>query len=704
MKQLILLLICITLFRFTANSQTISYRNPQDVDPKPTDIKDADIKGKTVTINRSAALMIRVNNNKDFKTKANDSNGKDIPLDPVPVFLKSGTAQLSFIPGSANIAGSFKVGSPTDGSQLLKVNVTVTTKGFYTATTDIKNGIQFYATGFLEEGPQVVTLKALGTPTKAGTASFNILCGGLTTPTTISIAAGTALTTATVSIDKTGSNCTEFTMEGALQVGKELNSANKLLLKIKPSAKGYYIISTSLKNGYFFSGVFNITTTSVQEIVLTGMGTPQTAGTNTLTITDGTNTCSTDVKVEQQAKDATDFGIVNEVTKIELTDPDNSDKYNIAINEKKSSGDSDDDDDNDNLLAGGSSAYEEAIFNTFGKENIILTPYGIMLNTKIKDNSQYIYGGPNYVHIFLDEMGNSLITGIPQGMPEVQYVVHVIYLEKTSDGKTVSYGIKTTKASFTGTNRIENTRTTVNGELTGKGENKPSLKEYTLVIRTADSDIDFEVYRFLDRKQQKGDLNYTIPMTRSFTANISVGLLNTWLTDPTYSILPDPSNTSLNVAEQEEAHNRGYGTVFATLYTSPITLIKYYVNRSQIKKGRKKLSDINNPVTNAQLHSKNYLYMRPIWERIYPTVGVGISDKVFQNLFFGLNWEFSRGCSFFAGGHFGKVNTFDTSNGFKFEKTNITQEDFNLRTNIDWKVGWAIGASIDFSIIGNLFK
>src|SRR5690606_35130745 len=129
---------------------------------------------------------------------------------------------------------------------------------------------------------------------------------------------------------------------------------------------------------------------------------------------------------------------------------------------------------------------------------------------------------------------------------------------------------------------------------------------------------------------------YTIPMTRSYTANISIGLLNSWLKNPSYSLTADPANTTLTVAKQTEGNNRGMVTLHATLYTSPITILKYYINRRQIREGRKKLSDINNPVTNAQLHSKNYLYMRPVWERIYPTIGVGVSDRVFQNLFFGL--------------------------------------------------------------------
>jgi hypothetical protein len=187
------------------------------------------------------------------------------------------------------------------------------------------------------------------------------------------------------------------------------------------------------------------------------------------------------------------------------------------------------------------------------------------------------------------------------------------------------------------------------------------VAEYILVIKTADTDIDFDLYRY-ENGQQSRKVSYNITMT----ANISVGLLATWLQNPTYSMANDPNNNTLKVVKASDQHNRGFGTIFATLYTSPITLIKYYIDRKKIKK--KGVTGVHDPVAIFQLHSKDYLYMRPVWERIYPTIGVGISDKVFQNLFFGLNWEFARGGSFFAGGHYGRVNVFNAPAGFVYDK------------------------------------
>jgi hypothetical protein len=701
MKLISTLFLSCFLCGYSAKAQTISLPDA-DNPKKATLIEDVDIKNKSHTITpRPQVLTIRVNSSKEFKGKAFDVENKNIPLDASPGFKKSGTAVISFIPNSATVIGTSIRGTSTDGSQLLKVDIDVSSKGYYTAVTNIINGVHYYATGYLDEGRQVLPLKAIGTPIAAGDFKYTINAGGVNSDATVKVVAGTAVTSATVAIEKNGTGCSLFKLDGKMQVGKELQTENKITLKINASSVGYFTISTEPVNGYFFSAALIIKTIGSQDIELTGKGTPLLESTaDEISITDKITKCNKILaEVTAAPRDFTDYVLQEQMVKVEFTNPDTSDIYTLLVPENKQG----EDDENEDILLGGASAYEEAIFNTYGKENLIMTPYGLMINTRI-DNRSYIYGGPNYVHIFLDEMGNSLITGIPQGMPEVQYVVHVVYVEKSDVGKKISYGIKTTKASFTGISRIENNRGNATGELNGREDERITLREYTLVIRTADSDIDFEVYRFENGKQTKTRLTYTIPMTKSYTANISLGLLNTWLKNPDYSLTPDPADATLNVVKQTEGNNRGVVTVFATLYTSPITILKYYINRGQIKNNRKKLSDISNPVTNAQLHSKNYLYMRPVWERIYPTIGVGVSDKVFQNLFFGLNWEFARGGSFFAGGHYGRVNIFNAPPNFEFEKTNLTQAEFDLYTNKDWRVGWAVGASIDFAIIGNLFK
>ena len=84
-------------------------------------------------------------------------------------------------------------------------------------------------------------------------------------------------------------------------------------------------------------------------------------------------------------------------------------------------------------------------------------------------------------------------------------------------------------------------------------------------------------------------------------------------------------------------------------------------------------------------------------------VGVGFTDKTLENLFFGFNWEFARGGSIFAGWHYGKVNVYNEPDGFKFEETPVTENEFNLRKDTRWKTKFAIGLNLDIMIIKNLF-
>lgn len=89
-------------------------------------------------------------------------------------------------------------------------------------------------------------------------------------------------------------------------------------------------------------------------------------------------------------------------------------------------------------------------------------------------------------------------------------------------------------------------------------------------------------------------------------------------------------------------------------------------------------------------------------KRIYPTVGVSLSDKVFENIFYGVNWEFARGVSIFGGWHYGKVNTFEMPS-FIAGETPVTTEQFNYFKNTRWKTSTAIGVKLDILIIKNLF-
>ncbi|WP_152969744.1 hypothetical protein [Pedobacter sp. Hv1] len=679
-KKLTISLILLSIICFKIKAQTILYSADGQ---NYKEIKDQEIKNKTKEIPKSNGMLIKVYSPTAYTIKMDGVPSPD--MKPMEGKNKEGTALGVIVPGSLSEDGSYIAGTETTNGNALKMKVNFTSPGFYSISSDVVNGIQFFATGYVDvSGQRDIALKANGTPIKAGTFQFQVKfgAGSQTIPITFS---GTDQTISTISA------IASPVLNGTYKEGAEMNSNNTMAVSVTSTGTGFYDITTEIINGIFFRGTGKVTAVGTMTVTLKAYGTPiQGVSTKYTVKTNGGISLDQNVPFAKAPNDYYVYSIPNTAKKLEFSDPSGTDVYTIQL----SGGD-----EGERLgLALANTSYINYIDETYGttRKTFKVTPYGLLMNAKI-NGKDYLYGGPNYVHIFLDEMGSPLMTTIPQGIPEMQYVVHIIYNSENA-GRKVSYGINVTGGTFTGGNKIENGKTNP-GELTGTSD--PIFDEYTVLIKTTDSDFDFEIRRFENGTVTK-KMNYTLTMTKSFTTSISVGLLNTKLKNPTYSLVTDPADNLLKLAKETEGRNRGFGTVFATLYTSPITLIKYYVDKKKISQGR--LNEINNPVADFQLHSKDYLYMRPVWERIYPTVGVGLTDKIFQNLFFGLNWEFARGGSIFIGGHYGKVNVFNAPEGFEFQKTNLTADQYNLYQNIDWRTDWAFGASLDFSIITNLFK
>jgi hypothetical protein len=150
-----------------------------------------------------------------------------------------------------------------------------------------------------------------------------------------------------------------------------------------------------------------------------------------------------------------------------------------------------------------------------------------------------------------------------------------------------------------------------------------------------------------------------------------------------------PSDPTLKTVSKKQSGNSGIATLMVILYSSPVILLE-------------KCFGLGKDIPDYQLYGRSFLDDHMWYERIYPCIGVKITDKVFENLFFGVNIELARGGSFFIGAHYGKVNVF--KNNFNFGYDTITEDEFSIRKDTEWKVNWAFGANIDMAIVGNLFK
>ena len=314
-------------------------------------------------------------------------------------------------------------------------------------------------------------------------------------------------------------------------------------------------------------------------------------------------------------------------------------------------------------------------------------------------NAAYPYLGDQFSHIFLDQFGNCLLGAIPQGISNRQYIVHVFYLANSANLSQITYSVKQTKGTFSSALVFNNAGQIPNFGAQGAGGTTPEIKfvwaHQEFLLRTATDDIEFEVSRNILDTKDLLNINsamvakHKIEMSKVFHGSFDVGLINTTLSNPTFELLPSVDDPNKTVIKQSGKGNRGVVTAMATLYTSPIILIEKYL--------------LGKNIPNYKLTGRNFLDDHKIWERIFPAIGVAISDKAFKNLFFGANWEIARGASVFAGVHYGEVNTFNADVNFKFEQTVINEADFKLRSNRGWKHSFAIGANLDILIITNLF-
>jgi hypothetical protein len=295
------------------------------------------------------------------------------------------------------------------------------------------------------------------------------------------------------------------------------------------------------------------------------------------------------------------------------------------------------------------------------------------------------------IHIFFDHFGNSLISTIPSGISNAQYVVHIIYPISFAEPNIVSYSVKQKSGSFSSALLFNNTntRTDISGFFQS-GEKYDAITERRFLLGTSTDDLTFDIIAATNDNQiTKAVLgNYTIKMSPVYHGSFDVGFVKTDLSNPTYSLTPLPNSTN-KVVKQTDESPKGVVTVMASFYVSPVVLLQSFFGKKNI------------PF--YKLTGRNFLDDHKFYERFYPTIGVGVSDKAFENFFYGMNWEVARGLSIFGGWHYGKVNTFDMPD-FEMGVTPVAEDQFEFYKNKKWKTSTAFGVKLDMLIVRNLFS
>jgi len=314
------------------------------------------------------------------------------------------------------------------------------------------------------------------------------------------------------------------------------------------------------------------------------------------------------------------------------------------------------------------------------------------------------YPGKGFVHLFFDQYGNSLLTTIPQGMADMQYVVHVIYRAPEDGADLPIYTVNQTSGDYSGSlvfngsipSDLFKLKSSAAAALPVAHEQPWAQREF--LLSTSTSDISFEIVTVQQATGTDASSSsikktvlaaYTIKMAKTYHGSFNVALLESELADPSFDLVPSPADPTKTVVKEGSSGNRGMTAAMVTFYTSPVIIIESLVGID---------------VPNYKLTGRNYLDDHRIWERLYPTVGIGLNDKAFENLFFGLSWECVRGGSIFAGFHYGRVSTFDKGSGLEFGQTLTSSADYNLRLDKRWKYDWAFGVSLDVTLITGLFS
>lgn len=188
-------------------------------------------------------------------------------------------------------AGTYTQGVALTSTNTATVQVTVTTPGAYTITTNTVNGVTFAGSGtFATTGIQTVILTGSGTPTSSGNHTYLVTFGTSTCSFVVNYTGGAAPATGT--LGGAPATCTPVTPAGTYTQGVALTAANTITIQVNVATPGSYTISTNSNNGVTFSKSGTFSTTGVQNVTLNGAGTPNNAGSQTFTVTFGTSTCT----------------------------------------------------------------------------------------------------------------------------------------------------------------------------------------------------------------------------------------------------------------------------------------------------------------------------------------------------------------------------------------------------------------------------
>lgn len=175
--------------------------------------------------------------------------------------------------------GNYFYGNQLTASNIVLVNVNVTTVGPYNLSTDTLDGIYFAAAGtFTQTGKQTVTLNGYGTPIAPNNLTFKPRTDSTNCTFKITVLnPGPPATYVLQSGFGNPSPCL-YTITGDYYSNTALTKTNNVSILVYVTVLGNFSIATNIVNGISFSYTGTFTTLGAQNVILYGNGTPASSG------------------------------------------------------------------------------------------------------------------------------------------------------------------------------------------------------------------------------------------------------------------------------------------------------------------------------------------------------------------------------------------------------------------------------------------
>ena len=209
------------------------------------------------------------------------------------------------------VRGNYIVDSTLTDSNNVVIQVNFSTPGSYNIYTDTSNGFSFQGSGVVNDsGMQNIILKGTGKPVLSQQTTFSVIFDTSICTFSIPVISDTSSETSAVyTLAGSPNTCANFDVEGIFEVGKALDSTNKVSLEVNVTTPGNFSINTQQVNGMTFAfSQGNFVTTGSQVVVLQGSGTPDSTGTFTVPVTAGGSSCSFTVTVNNSNPPGADSG------------------------------------------------------------------------------------------------------------------------------------------------------------------------------------------------------------------------------------------------------------------------------------------------------------------------------------------------------------------------------------------------------------